>query len=325
MYRLTSDVTVGATRVKPTEVAWKGGVSSLTDTCTIKLARRRYIRDKQSTSYAAPPDNFKIGDPVTVRLGYNGVNVSRFVGFVERIVAGNPLTLECAGYSYKLRDIYFTRSYKVTTLQAILTDLVAGSGIIISPNVPSVVLKNVTFKDAPAQKVLEWVQKELLCVTCFYGNMLYAGILKYGIVGKTVRLSLGWNTVGDDLKKIITPVTKKVEVRFKSQNGSVKSYGNEMHKYDNVKSYNVRAGLDAGYINALRLELEQREFVAGNQGGVTAFLEPVICKGDTVQIIDKRYGVRAGMYFVDAVDGSYGVSGGRQKLTLKWMGDGANG
>ncbi|MEG0560004.1 MAG: hypothetical protein RSA66_09495 [Muribaculaceae bacterium] len=324
MYRLTSDVTIGNTHVKPTEVSWKSGVSSLTDTCTIKLARRRYIKDCQSTSYAAAADKFRIGDAVTVKLGYNGANVTRFEGFVERIIAGNPLTLECTGWAYKLRDIYFTRSYKATTLHAILTDLVAGSGIVISPKVPHVALKNVTFKDAPAQKVLEWVQKELLCVTSFYGNVLYAGILKYGVAGKKVALSLGWNTVSDDLKKIIMPLTKKVEIRFKSKNGSVKSYGNEMHKYDNIKSFNVRAGLDATYINALRAELEKREFVSGNQGGVTAFLEPAFAKGDTVQIIDKRYRVRAGLYFVDAVDGSYGVSGGRQKLTLKWMGDGAN-
>lgn len=324
MFKLTSDITINNRKIKPAKVDWKSSVSSLNDTCVITLPRRAYQHDNLSLKDSAPKSaDVNVGDPVDVRLGYNGNNTPRFTGFVTRITLGAEMQIECTGYMYKLRNVRFTKSYKKTTLKQILTDLIAGSGIVLSPNTVDVTVVNVTFKDAPADKVLEWAKKELLCIVSFYDNMLYAGVSKYGVPGKEVRFSLGYNTVSDnELKKVTQAPNNNIVISIKSKTGTVKKYKKETAKYSNVKTYNVRPGLEASYIKALQTELSKREHVDGNLGSITAFLEPLVSKGDTINIIDNRYGVRGGMYFAESVDGSYGSSGGRQKVVLKYIGNG---
>lgn len=324
MFRLTSDITINSRKVKPAKVDWKSSVSSLNDTCVITLPRRAYQHDNISLKDSAPKSaNVNVGDPVAVSLGYNDNNTPRFTGFVTRITLGAEMQIECTGYMYKLRDVRFTKSYKKTTLKQILTDLITGSDIVLSPKTVDVTVTNVTFKDAPADKVLDWVKKELLCTVSFYDNMLYAGVSQYGVPGKEIRLSLGYNTVSDnELKKVTQAPNSNIIISVKSKTGTVKKYKKETAKYSNVKTYNVRPGLEESYIKALQTELSKREHVDGNQGSITAFLEPAISKGDAIRIIDNRYGVRNGVYFAESVDGSYGSSGGRQKVVLKYVGNG---
>ena len=324
MFRLTSDISIGFRRVKPAKVVWKSSVGSLNDSCVIVLPRRAYLHDSSSLKDSAPKvAGVNVGDPVNVSLGYNGNNTPRFKGFVTRITLGAEMQIECIGYMYKLREVRFTKSYKKTTLKQILTDLINGSGVVLSQHTVDVIVTNVTFKEAPADKVLEWVQKELLCTVSFYDNVLYAGVSKYGVPREEVKLSLGYNTVSDnELKKVTQAPNNNIVISIKSKTGTVKKYKKETAKYSNVKTYNVRPGLEASYIKALQTELSKREHVDGNQGSITTFLEPPVSKGDTIKIIDNRYGVRGGIYFAESVDGSYGSSGGRQKVVLKYIGNG---
>ncbi len=318
MFRMTSDIRIGKYKVKPTAVKWRDAVDSFRSTATVSMSRRLVMRDRTSAKDSIDLP-IKPGDAVNIKLGYDGVNRERFSGFVKRIILGKTIEIECEGYALQLDRIYLNKSYKSTTLKQILTDLIAGTDIVLSRNCEDVVIKNVTFSHAPGAKVLEWAQKELLCTASFYGNELYVGILKYGKPGKGLKLSFGYNTVEDAaLKPTALTTIQAVNVRLKTKNGSVKSYGEEAEsrKYDNVKEFNIRYGLPWAFHQKLIDELARQTAQVKFSGNITLFAEPAVSKGDIVNIEDKRHGTRDGRYMVNTVSGSYGSGGGRQVISL---------
>ena len=158
MFVMTSDIKVGGYSVKPTSVRWKCSVSNFTDTCTITLPLSLYVKTEGITT--GNDENvkdiiFNEGMSVEISLGYDGQNTRRFAGFVNRINYTTPLSIECEGYSWQLRKIRITKSYKTTTAKDILLDLISGTDIKLSKAIPDLPLKNVWFKDCPGVKVLD--------------------------------------------------------------------------------------------------------------------------------------------------------------------------
>lgn len=340
MFVMTSDILIGNYRVKPNSVSWKSGTDNFTDTCTIVLPLSPFVKRKQTmtehsdgvaeTSSGMKVNNikempFKRGDKVYVNLGYGKKQKEVFRGFVLRINFGEQLSLECEGYSYQLREKYFSKSYKTTTLKKILSDLVVGSDIKLSPSINDVPLTNVWFKNATGLKVLEWVQKELCCRVWFDGEYLYAGASKYAEVNPTrktqnVKLKVGWNVISaDDLKK---QVAEEVEINIvaKDAAGTTKKTKPESKKYSNVKEVKVRAGLPSSFLKKAVKELQQEKDYEGYEGTITIFGEPHTWKSDRVTLSDDRFPERSGNYFVDQVDGEFGEGGFRRKLKLKYYG-----
>lgn len=195
MFVMTSDIRIGQYRsIKANSVTWKCGTGNFTDTCAITLPLSPYVRKQgaktgqangvMETNGGAQMKRvnsvpFKRGDEVVVALGYDQRNVEVFRGYVLKVNFADNMVIECEGYAYLLREKYFTKSYEKTTLKKILMDLTAGTGIKLSPRMDDVPLSSVWFKNSPALKVLEWVQKELCCRVFFDGEYLYAGASKF--------------------------------------------------------------------------------------------------------------------------------------------------
>lgn len=321
MFIMTSDIQIDGRSIKPNSVKWKCSVSDFTDTCTITLPLSIYTKTNGVTtdsSEKAPEIVFKEGMRVEVSLGYDGKNTPRFRGFISRVNYTTPLTIDCEGFSYPLRKVRFNRSYKTTTAKQILQDLTAGTGIVLSKDIPSIPLKNVWFKDCPGVKVLEWFQKECLCAVFFDFDTLYIGASKFGIRKKSEQLRLGWNTVEDkELKKSTSDNAVQINIVEKDAAGIIKKTKSEQRKYMSTKEVKCRAGLPADYLKKVAQEMQTTENYKGYQGGVTCFLVPSFEKSMVAEISDKRFPDRNGKYFVEAIEGSYSSSGGRQKLTLK--------
>lgn len=321
MFVMTSDIRIGSHRVKPNAVKWKCGVSNFTDTCTITLPLSIYTTTDGMITETA--DNaqcvvFKEGMPVDVSLGYDGKNTRRFLGFVCRINYATPLSIECEGYSWQLRKVRFTKSYKSTTAKQILQDLTTGTDIKLSKAIPNIPLKNVWFKDCPGIKVLEWFQKECLCAVFFDFDTLYVGASKFGIDKASEKLRLGWNTVQDnELKKSMSDANVQINIVAKDSAGTIKRTKSAERKYTTTKDVKVRAGLPVDYLKKVADEMQTSENFQGYQGSVTCFLVPSFEKSMVADITDNRFPDRNGKYLVEAIDGSYSSSGGRQKLTLK--------
>ena len=340
MFVMRSDIVIGNYRVKPNSVTWKSGTDNFTDTCTIVLPLSPFVKREQAitehgdgvaeTASGVKVNNlkqmpFKKGDKVQVKLGYGKKLEEVFRGFVLRINFGEQLSLECEGYSYQLREKYFSKSYQKTTLKNILTDLVSGTDIKLSPSIDTVPLDNVWFKNATGLKVLEWVQKELCCRVWFDGEYLYAGASKYAEVNPTrktqnVKLKVGWNVISaDDLKK---QVAEEVEINIveKDAAGTTKKTKPESKKYSNVKEVKVRAGLPASFLKKAVKELQEEKDYEGYEGSITIFGEPHVWKSDSISLSDDKFPERSGNYFVEQLDGEFGEGGFRRKLKLKYYG-----
>lgn len=326
MFYLTSDITIGAyTKVKPSKVTWKTDVNSFTDTSTIELPRISYLKTVKTVTEDKQEPNerkeyvFKENDKISISLGYDGNNVKRFEGFIKRVNMSIPVKIECEGYSYLLYDIIFNKSYSTVTVKQLLTDVCAGTEIVLSTEIPNIPLTNVRFKNATGIQVLEWLQKECRLAVYFNFNELYVGTL-FGKKGKTVKFRLGWNTVKeDDFKKRIVDKNVRVVIHEKDDKGEVKKTKSDAVKYGNEKTLKIKAGIPADLLKQIANRLQTKSNYNGYEGNITTFLEPAATKGMIAEITDKQYADRAGKYFIESVAGEFGTAGGRQTIQLGFL------
>ncbi|MGV9003952.1 hypothetical protein [Flavobacterium sp.] len=323
---MTSDITIGDLKeVKAAKITWKTDVNSFIDTCTIELPRIKYLVTTKTSTEDKNEANerkeyiIKENDKVDVLLGYDGRNTRRFVGYVKRVVQGVPVNVECEGYAYLLYDVIFNKSYASTTAKQIVTDLCAETAIVISNEIPEIPLQNVRFKNATGIQVLEWLKNECKLAVYFNFNELYVGTL-FGKVQRTVKLKIGWNTIkDDDFKQREVDKNVKINIREKNVKGEVKRTPSDIKKYSNEKDVKVRAGIPADLLKQIANRLQTTSNYNGYQGDIEIFLEPTFTKGFVASIDGYKFPEKSGNYFVEALKGSFGKSGGRQILTLSFL------
>lgn len=329
MFIMTSDIRIWRFEdIKPNAVKWKCSVSNFVDTCTITLPLHPYVRNNVTNptefSKQAASNNVAIreGDPVTVNLGYDHNNTLRFKGFINRINQGDNLVLECEGYSYQLKNTIFNKTYSKTSFKKILQDLTNGTDIKLSKYIPDVTLTNVTFKNVPGLKMLEWFQKECLATVCFYFDELYVGQSKYAVPRPTQKLRIGWNIADDkSLKKDNSDVKIQINIIEKNSEGTVKRTKSEQRKYSAVKEVKVRAGLPLDYLKDVANELQKEENFKGYQGNIDCFLVPHFEKGYVAELTSGLYPEKNGKYFVESIDGKFDQNNDYQTLTLRYYGN----
>ena len=309
--------------IKPSAVNIKQSVSNLVDTAEITLPLTPYLRQDNTDGTLIPERGivFNPGDRVTIRMGYDDDITQRFEGFIARISNTVPMTLYCEGYASQLRNVIFNYSYTNTTLKKMLSDLCAGTDITISPYTVDLPLSNIFFRNASGLKVLEWVQKELLCRVWFDGRQLYAGASLYALPKPSVSFRLGYNTVKDsELQKKSDKEHVQLSIVEKQPTGATKKVKDVSKKYSATKEIKIRPGLPEGFKRSLVAELQKLADNHGYEGKITAFLTPYVDKAYTIEIQDKRYPDREGRYFAESVDTSFSHSGGRQTINLIYYG-----
>ncbi len=333
-FYLSSNITIGNYKnVKPNKIVWKTDVGNFIDTCVITLPRRIHFRNEYPVStwdfdVDAQKDNiyqFKEGDKVSVLLGYNKRNVKRFEGFIRLVKMGVPVQLECEGYGYQLYDIVFNKTYTEVSVKTLLKDLIKGTDISLSAEIPDIPLSNVRFKNATGIQVLEWLKNEVKLAVYFNFNELYVGTL-YGKVQKRVKVRIGWNTVSDDdFQKKKVDKTVQIVIREKNAKGEVKKTRPDEKKYSDEKELKIKAGIPSVFLKQIANRLQTKENYKGYEGDIKLFLEPFVNKGMSVDLNGWIYPEKTGLYFVQAVSGEYGTTGGRQTVTLGFLMDGNTG
>jgi hypothetical protein len=324
---MTSKIVIGKYLVKPSSVKWRRSVTSYINTCTIVLPKITYIKN----NIASPTDDrtvpatgttfvFNEGDAVSVKLGYNERNTLRFKGFIKTINITDKLELECEGFNYQL-PAEFSASYGKTTLKQILTDLTAGTSIKISDKMPDVSVANVRFKNAHGKQVLDWIQKELHLTVFFDFDTIFAGT-RYGLKNeeKPVKIKIRWNTVSDkNFKKRTATENIQIQLVDKNSAGEVKKIKSDEKKYSQTKEVKIKSGLDDEILRKIANDMQAKENYNGYEGALVLFLEPAVNPSDVVQVIDDKFPERAGLFFTETVEGSFGSSGGRQTVTLNYF------
>lgn len=323
-FYLTSNITIGNYKnIKPNKVSWKTDVGNFTDSCTITLPRITHMinenPDKTLDLEGRKIYQFKEGDRVSVDLGYNNKNEKRFEGFIRRVKMGIPVELECEGYASQLYDVIFNKTYANVNVKQLLKDLTVGTDIKLSDEIPEIPLKNVRFKNATGIQVLEYLKKEISLAVYFSFDELFVGTM-FGKVQKRIKVKIGWNTVkDDDFQKRKVDKNIKIVVREKNAKGEVKRTKSDLQKYDNEKDLKIKADIPANFLKEIVNRLQTQEDYKGYEGNLQLFLVPYANKGMVVELDGGMYPEKTGDYFIQSVNGEFGMSGGRQTVQLGFI------
>ncbi len=281
------------------ESSWK----TLADTCSIKLPSLQKQLARQ----------VKVGDAVSVDLGYDGQMHREFTGYVAKTNNSIPFTLECEDAMWQLkRKPAITKTYEETTLKAMLTEIVPGSQI----DVPEIVLKPFCIDNKTPAQVLQQLKDDYGLVAYYNEGVLYCGLayLQPG-TNENANFHLEKNIVTHSLEYI-----KKEDVKLKVKAISINGQnereevelGDEEGETRTLHYYN----LTKEQLKTIATkELEKLKY-SGFRGELTTFGQPFVKHSWSATIASKFLEAEAQPYAVDRVMTSFNDQGFRRKLAI---------
>lgn len=316
MFILGCDIQIGAVQFRTVhQVRIKRSLYDLAATATIKIPVTAALKYKgEPPTRIETAQQIKVGDPVTIRLGYNGQLETEFVGYVKRLNYTIPLEIECEDAYFLTRSVNCLFSAKQTTLEACLKAILPGVKL---ASVVTLTLRNVVINNRPASWVLGWLKKEYGLVAWFdMQGQLYIG-RPYDQRGEKVRYCLRYNVIKDDELKFQNAADTRLRVKaicyYKDGSKVEGEIGEQGGEQKTLYFYDVK---DAGELKKLAQAELQRYSFDGYRGKITTFLEPYALPGMVAQIEDLVYEERGGNYFIESVDTSFGTGGGRRVLEI---------
>ncbi|HAS45878.1 MAG TPA: hypothetical protein DCS93_35680 [Microscillaceae bacterium] len=292
--------------------SWK----HLGEMATIKLGKLRGQLNKQLVE----------GDGVEIRLGYDGVLYTEFVGYVTRLLPNQPFEIRCLDEVYHLQRTNINQSWKETTLQEVIETATQGQGLDIqfADKIPEVELKPFRVANASAAKVLQKLKSEYGLAIYFRGKSLYVGLpysedtgttfphldspIIYDLQKNVLATELEYRQAKDikvKLKAIsILKNNKKLEVTVGSEGG-----GAELRTWISPEPISNKATLKK--IAEEKIGLYK---YSGYKGSIKTLGIPFVVHSARCKIKDATYPEREGLYFVNEVKTSITKSGGFKRM-----------
>lgn len=344
MFVLNSDIAIGPyVKVRPHEVNVKKSIYEYVDKAVIKLPISARIRNKNKTDddtkivTVQTAQQFKAGDPVEIKLGYNGSLNTEFTGFVRRINFTSPVEIECEGYSYQLRVKTYQKVFKNAELLDILKYLVEGTDIELDEkNIPGFKIDKLCLTGCNGCQALEEIKKISKDVVriFFSGKKLWAGLLYLNATGtadnyptkQTVKYRLGWNVIKDnnlklrqsdgDVVMVYEGIKKDGGKETAIVNGKIHTQAKKIVQTSGgvglKKTVRTTAVTDAATLKNMALAAQYKYNYDGYEGKITAFLQPFCEPAYMAYIEDRKYPERNGLYNVESVEVTYGMRGARR-------------
>jgi hypothetical protein len=332
MFTLNSDITIGNFRFSGVhEVVVRRSVHSITDTATISLPSQARIPTQggASSEPKAIMSLFKDGDPVTIKLGYNGNLTTEFEGFVQRREMDTRTVVHCKGYSVPLDKGRVTISADSITLADLLKVIQDAN---LTYPIQTVCEADVTFSNirftGTALGLLaaigEWTDHALTFFfptpKVLWGGFLYTALANGNryqhLVGNTAYRH-GYNTLAPtNLKpKLIGYKTVAYANRTPSGNLTIgklgKTKNGEVVKPKILNHVNTETDL-----RQLAMEKAYSANYSGMEGSLLTFLEPYAAPGGMARLQIRKYPDANGDYLVTSVETTFGILGARRKVEL---------
>lgn len=289
-------------------------IEKLTDTATITIPRKLTWQGQSIT------DLIRRGDRVTLQAGYDGRMVEVFAGYITSVSAKVPVVINCENLMYALKQVTTNVSYASVNLQQLCADILpAGTQF----KADDVQLGAFRCKNNPSvPKVFEELKKYGL-VAYFRGSVLYVGKLywpDYQVRSRFIFSGIQGNVPanGNNLE-----YRRKDDIKLKVKAISINAANQRIEKEVGDTDGELRT---LYYYNIDAAELERRATAEmeklkydGYKGSFTAFGEPVVYKGDVVDLTDPDYPERDGAYSVKSVNRTIGYNEGiRQQIELHY-------
>jgi len=298
------------------EIEITKSVEELSDTAVIKLPTRFKVRQNGEQKFTE--DAIKVGDKVTITLGYEGkYSGVEFTGFVKKISPKIPLEIHCEDALWILRRKNITRSWEKTTMKEILTEVVKDTPVQLADNIPSVNLDKWIIKNANGAQFLESLKKDLL-MTAFINDegKLYCGLQQLTNVGQTVVYDLNYNLVENNLE-FKSKEERKIKIKYTYIDKENKRKSIEVGDPDGEqREYNTSVISDLNKLEEMaKAELEKLKY-DGFEGDVTSFLIPYATRGMKAKLLNNKQPNREGNYLIKKVVTTFGTGGARRKITI---------
>lgn len=294
---------------QPTEVTIESTWKELTSRCEITLPRRVTYFDKDTVS-----EVFRTGDPVTVKLGYNGNLVEEFTGYIVSVSAEIPIKIKCEDEMWKLKQIPVNYSAPKAKLKTLLETICKGYSI----DCEDFELGGCRYPKTTVAKVLDTLRQEPFNLNSYMrGKQLVCG--KYYSTGSKidpVKFNLETSIVTNSLQ-----YKKKEDIVVQIKGKSVLSGGKMLEFSTGEEGGDTK---ELTYYNIAPLaklkELVMKDYNQAKQdgfdGNFVAFGSPWVTHGRKVQLLSALYPDRTGIYYVEGVTKTFGSGGYRQQIKL---------
>lgn len=313
MYKMSHNIRVGNYRLLLVEsVHIMRSVETLADTAEVVLP------GSVMNVAIEVEGKVKVGDAVTIELGYNGKLQREFEGYVQRIgTDGGSVTLECEDGLWRFRQGVKDRQYAGVDVKRVLQDMCdqcGGFGLECDYafRYDKFVVKNATGYD-----VLKKVQEEVKPNIYLKGDVLHVHP-KYSEVFGEAKYDFSRNIErgGTDLeyrrkedRRVLITVEgekkdgKKVTVEVGTTGG------------DRV-TLRLPGATDEASLRRLGEQALAERCYTGYSGSFDSWLRPYCDAGYAVSLHDPDYEYKDGTYYVTAVEVSYSRGGGKRTITL---------
>lgn len=293
----------------------ENSIYELSAKATIKVPVTAVLKQSgQPSTRIETAQAIKRGDKVSIKLGYNGRLFNEFNGYVKNINLATPIEIECEDEFYKCRSRKVT--LKGTTT---LTDLLQLCGLKIK-QCETLSLKNFAINGNPTPSVAQVLGKLQTDygLNCFFDlNGDFYALRPERMQGDVVKYELRRNVISDDelifrkaddVKIEIKAICiKKDGTKVEAKKGTDGGISKTLYFYD-IEDMNELAILaDA--------ELKRNSY-DGYEGEIETFLIPYAAPTMVADIKDSVYNQRDGQYYIEGVKTTFGMDGGRRKITI---------
>ncbi len=278
--------------------SWK----MLTDTAEIVVTRRNDAKTKNRIN-----EILKSGDPVIIKMGYNGELFTEFTGYIENVGTGSPLVISCEDEMFQLKRKTVSISKERCTLKQLLQEIAKGYEV----DCEDTQLGNVRYSNMAVSAILEDLKEKAGLYSFFRGKTLVVG--KTTLDSKPVQLVIE-KQANESLKE---KEVKKVWVKVESlqQHGKALTYetGDKGGTILSIKQPNLTKVEIKEVADRMYKQSQQK----GLDGDITLFGVPRLIHGMTVELRSNMYSERNGSFYVDGTEKSITSDGGyRQVLKL---------
>lgn len=319
MFLLTCHITIGSASFKAVNsVVIKRSTRMCNAIATIKVPVTAVLKQEgKEPTKIETAQKINVGDPVIIKLGYNGNLKEEFNGFVKRLNYTVPLEIECEDWYWKLRYSSIKKSYPETTVKQLLNDVLSGTGASVHPSSIDLSLKNTVINNKTGVWVLEKLKSDYgLTVFFTIDGKCFAG-KAYEVKGSSVKYRLRWNVLKDDDLKFYRAEDYKLKIEAKTYDrdgakleASVGSDGGEVKT---LWFYNVS---DQAQLKTLAEQELQRYSFDGYRGKIETFLIPFAEPGMIAIVDDQLYSERSGSYYIESTEVRFGTGGARREVEL---------
>lgn len=316
---LTSRIKIGNYQIPfVTEVTTESSWQNLTD-------RARVILPKNITVDAKPVVEgnnavFKIGDSVTIELGYDYQFDTVFAGYVSDVKTKVPLEIQCEDSMWLFKQQSYKKTFASVTVKGLIDYLLTKVATKFSVNYsfPDLSLGKFRINLATGAQVLEELRKTYGIQSYFREGTLYVGFAyTHDSVAyrKEIPFQFNASIIEDDLiyKNAANTRLKIVGTALNADNKQLTAEagdgdGIQVPRFYYHKTQNELQALVNNEARTLK--------ITGFEGSFLTFGKPYVRQGDAVLLRDNELPERDGTYLVQKVSRLFGVGGYRQSIEI---------